>query len=968
MSDKPQESGFDWGWLAVLASLTFAIFPLLRSGLPSVADAAIHLFRTAEWLRIWQDGILYPKWSPNLAFGHGFPLFIFAPPLPYVIAGTLHAVGLSLEVAIKALPVLGFVLMGLGMYLLVRDVLDWRAGVVAAAAFVYAPLQLREAYLYGGNYPQFLAIAMFPWVLWTFRRAVLGNRLVDLLAAGVAYAVLALSHNFHALVFMPVVAAYVLGLLGPERRWASIWRAAAAGALGLALSAAFWLPALYERQWSLAHEGFYIMRSSFQLRFLSWRELLAVPQALDAGAANPYMPFALGWGTIILAVFGLLAPVVVRGLSRQQRYHFIFFALLLALAIFMVLPVSVSVWENVPLLAAAEFPWRVMGIATLSVSFLAGGSMCWLKLWGTPAYAPAARANFAPADAPVEQTTTAPALPLEGEGRLRRLTTLKSLLAAAAVLLVIVTTMVYTYPPKPFTPYGTPTLAESVSYELATQTIGTTTLGEYLPIWVKERPLTSPMIENYLASRPIDKLDRSGLPEGATAELVEHTADGDVYQVSSSSDWTMRLFTFYYPGWVASVDGEWADIIIDEPRGLITVSVPAGDHVVEVHFEDVPTRTVANVISLLAWVLVLAGIIYGIAARWKGRITEPTPAEMEAGDHKGRPHQVAIVAGVILLAFVLRVGTIDPFTAWFRQHSPPGQVIGVQHPARINFEDKIALLGYDLGGEPATQGDRIHIRLYWQALEPVGGDYSAFVHLDALPDLTTRAQSDNVHPGDARAQIDVPVRNWTPESYVRDEHTVAIPAGALPVGYALRVGLYDRDGQRLSVLDETGQVVDDAAFLQVLHVLARRKLNLRAADRTVYQLGEQIELAGAQIESTSLEPGDALRVALFWRAKESPAQDYTAFVHVLDDDGNLIAQSDHQPVGGAYPVSWWWPGQTVEDVHEISMQGVGPGTYRVAVGMYDLDSGERLPVADGTGNSLPHGQIMLEKRIEVAPK
>ena len=416
MTDKPQESGFDWGWLVVLASLTFAIFPLLRPGLPSVADAAIHLFRTAEWLRIWQDGILYPKWSPNLAFGHGFPLFIFAPPLPYVIAGTLHAVGLSLEVTIKALPLLGFVLMGLGMYLLVRDVLDWRAGVVAAAAFVYAPLQLREAYLYGGNYPQFLAIAMFPWVLWTFRRAVLGNRLVDLLAAGVAYAVLALSHNFHALVFMPVVAAYVLGLLGLEGRWASIWRAAAAGVLGLALSAAFWLPALYERQWSLAHEGFYVMRSSFQLRFLSWRELLAGPQALDAGAANPYMPFALGWGTIILAVFGLLAPVVVRGLSRRQRYHFIFFDLLLALAIFMVLPVSVSVWENVPLLAAAEFPWRVMGIATLSVSFLAGGSMCLLKLRGTPAYAPGERTTSVPADAPVEQMATAPSLPFEGKG------------------------------------------------------------------------------------------------------------------------------------------------------------------------------------------------------------------------------------------------------------------------------------------------------------------------------------------------------------------------------------------------------------------------------------------------------------------------------------------------------------------------------------------------------------------------
>jgi uncharacterized membrane protein len=151
----------DWGWVFVLASLSFAIAPLVRPGLPAVADAVIHFFRTAEWVRVWDAGVLYPRWSPNLAFGYGFPLFIFAPPLPYAIAGALHEGGLSLAAAIKALPALSFVLMGLGMYLCVRDVLGPKAGVVSAAAFVYAPFTLREAYIYGGNYPQLLAIALF---------------------------------------------------------------------------------------------------------------------------------------------------------------------------------------------------------------------------------------------------------------------------------------------------------------------------------------------------------------------------------------------------------------------------------------------------------------------------------------------------------------------------------------------------------------------------------------------------------------------------------------------------------------------------------------------------------------------------------------------------------------------------------------------------------------------------------------
>jgi len=929
---------FDWGWIAVLASLAFAAYPLLQPGLPSVADATIHLFRTAEWVRIWQDGVLYPRWSPNLAFGHGFPLFIFAPPLPYIIAGALHLLGLSLEVSLKALPLLGFVLMGVGMYLLVRDVLDdWRAGVVSAAAFVYAPLQLREAYLYGGNYPQFLAIAMFPWVLWTFRRTVLYNRLGDLLVAAMAYAALTLSHNFHAFIFTPVVAVYLIGLVAIERRWRNIWRAVAAGVLGLALSAAFWLPALHERQWTLAHEGFYVVRSNFQLRFLSWRELLAWPSALDANAANPYLPFALGWGTIILAALGLLALLLVRTLSRQQRYHLIFFALLCALALFLVLPVSVSVWEHVPLLATAEFPWRVLGIASLSLSFLAGGSMCGLRIIQPPILLAGNKRGMARADC------------------------VKALVAACAVILVIVMVMVYTYPPKRFTPFGTPTLAQSVRYELDTQTIGSTTLGEYLPIWVQQRPLTSQMIDDYLASRSIDKVDHSILPEGTTVTLAARSADREIYRVSGRVDWTLRLFTFYYPGWHAYIDGEPAEIVIDEPRGLIAVHVPAGEHMVEVRFTDIPVRAAANVISLVAWFGTLLGVAYTAVARRRRHATDaPVCAE-----RSGRPREVLIATGVILLAFVVRGGVVDPFTLWFRQQSPSGQVLGVQHPTAINFENKVALLGYELSGEPAMPGDRVHVRLYWQALEPLGKDFSTFVHLDALPDLTTRAQSDNVHPGDARAQIDVPVRNWTPQTYVRDEHELALPADLDAIGYALRVGMYDRDGQRLEVLDENGRKMDSAAFLQPLHVLLREGPDMAGTDLAGYRLGEQIELVGSKIEPTSLQSGGALTIRLFWRAITPSLRDYTVFAHVLDERGNLVAQSDGQPLSGAYPVSWWWPGQTVEDVHEIALREAVPGTYRVAVGMYDLETGERLPVTDARENPLPDGQIVLQQTISV---
>ncbi|MCB0214778.1 MAG: hypothetical protein KDJ52_35895, partial [Anaerolineae bacterium] len=53
----------------------------------------------------------------------------------------------------------------------------------------------------------------------------------------------------------------------------------------------------------------------------------------------------------------------------------IFFSLLAATTIFMTLPVSRRVWEIVEPLQVAEFPWRMLGLANLSLAVLAGSAL-----------------------------------------------------------------------------------------------------------------------------------------------------------------------------------------------------------------------------------------------------------------------------------------------------------------------------------------------------------------------------------------------------------------------------------------------------------------------------------------------------------------------------------------------------------------------------------------------------------------
>ncbi|MFB0546697.1 MAG: 6-pyruvoyl-tetrahydropterin synthase-related protein, partial [Anaerolineae bacterium] len=709
--------------MVVLVAALFVIQPFLRPGLPSIADAPIHMFRTAELDRCWADGVYYPRWAPNLAFGYGYPLFLFAPPLPYFIIELFHILGATLESATKLLAMVCFLLGGMGMYLFVKEVLGAGPAMLAAVAYVYAPFQLREALIYGGNYPQLLAIAFFPFILWAVQRLIVTGRSVYIPVSAFLYGGLILSHNFHALVFSPLLFFYVLFLLslgGRWRQWRRIVSVGSSVALGLGLTAFFWIPALYERQWCKAQEEFYISRSDFHLRFLDFRELLGFPAPLDTAVVDPYMPFSLGAAILFLAIVGVLVSSLGSiklaksrfTLPHEERLHVAFFALVLVVTVFMLLPISTPVWENVPFLATAEFPWRLMGVATLAIAFLAGAS---LRLWRDvgPFWRPLA-------------------------------------LLMGSVLLVLLVSAVYLYPPKPFLPYGSPSLAESVRFEWVTQTIGTTTLGEYLPIWVKDVPTTSPMMPAYLGGEAIDKLDREVLPDSAQAEGLGHTVVSDGYRFRSDEAFTARFHTFYFPGWRAYVDGRPVDIEIVEPRGLIAVPVPAGEHEVWVRFGGTPDRAISGFLSLLT----LAGSLVVFVAAVLGRRRKRLSMIKATVAARNLPlGQAASLTCVLLALFFVKAVIIDPHTDLFRRRSPPGQVIGIGHPAHVNLGDEVLFLGYDLWDEKVRQGDELRLRLYWQALRPLERDYSSFVHLDAWPDLTTWAGSDNPHPGDARAQI-----------------------------------------------------------------------------------------------------------------------------------------------------------------------------------------------------------------------
>jgi 4-amino-4-deoxy-L-arabinose transferase-like glycosyltransferase len=132
----------------------------------------------------------------------------------------------------------------------------------------------------------------------------------------------------------------------------------------------------------------------------------------------------------------------------------------------------------------------------------------------------------------------------------------------------------------------------------------------------------------------------------------------------------------------------------------------------------------------------------------------------------------------------------------------------------------------------------------------------------------------------------------------------------------------------------------------------------------------RVLLLGYLPDREEVAPGETVNVTLYWQALAPLGKDYTAFVHLLGEhnpvtDGPLWAGHDGQPDGGHYPTTRWQPGEVILDVHPLAIPpDAPPGEYKLEVGLYFLETMERLPVEDWLGEPLP-GNAALPGTLEV---
>jgi hypothetical protein len=892
--------------LLLLAPLYAALTP---GGLPNTADGQVHFVRSAEMVQAWQDGVWFPGWAANLGHGYGLPLFLFAPPLPYWLTACFHQFGFQLESAFKLMLATGILVAGGGAYALCRSLLGRPAGVVGAAAFLYAPILLRELFIQG-NVAQYWAWAWAPWaaygIIQLYRH--IDYRAMVVLTVALAGAIL--SHNAIALLVAALVGTMAV-MLWLFTRSAAGFIATAIGALfGLGISAWFWLPALLENRYLRLDR---IVASDFRSRFVPVTELLALSPRLDIGAINPAFPLTLGAVPVGLALAGVLVLVVqtLRGhwkwaevghpsLIPATGCYFILFA---GFCAWMATQPSELLWGLIPFLDLFEWPFRWHGFTAIGLSWLAALAV---------ASATTLRVHFAQ---------------LQGIKAVE-------ITAVVACVLLIGSALVNLYPRMlaPGTLRGAP--ADIVRFERRSAAIGTTSLGEFDPIWTNGQLSTLPIPAEYRRRRPVNRLPET-LPPDAQGIHIASSVQQHRFHLHLPEPATLSFKLLYFPGWAATSGGVTLPVAPHPETGLIEVQLPAGDHELHLRFGPTRLRQVARAITLLSGLALLGVFIYqwrasrgGAAGRWPNQKAEPGPSF----------RFVALLTGCILLMISVR-GWLP---GWFQVHTPPDQTPPLALRFEADFDGQLRLLGADRPPEMVAPGDVLDVVTYWRALQPLDQDYALFLHLDE-PDGTTVAAVDYRHPAD------IPTSTWSPNLYVRAPLRLRVPPDLPPISYQMRVGVVERrTGDWLGLRDGLGEVVDIASLWLTEPGPTHRK-------------GKPLARYGATIDL--LDVGYDRQTAattLFWQTTQAVGADYVIFVHALASDGTLLGQSDDTPYQGRYPTSRWRPEQVIIDERLLGQTGLDPTLVdRLVIGLYSPTSGERLPAYDAAGEQLGGSSLVV---------
>jgi 4-amino-4-deoxy-L-arabinose transferase-like glycosyltransferase len=333
------------------------------------------------------------------------------------------------------------------------------------------------------------------------------------------------------------------------------------------------------------------------------------------------------------------------------------------------------------------------------------------------------------------------------------------------------------------------------------------------------------------------------------------------------------------------------------------------------------------------------------------------------------PCRLRTAASVVVGGGLCMLAVLSPFTYIAPAYARPPLLRAAHLPndvSRVNWTigDVMRLVGYRIESTAATRAwptlrpfESLPLTVYWEALKPMDTHYSVFVHL--LGRGRHVIGQVNTYPGLGLW----PTTHLQPGDVVADTYWVPVAAeAAAPTLVRVHVGLYryeEAGRPGLETRDASGERIEP--WLTTVKLIPWEWPQVTPIHPLNVQLGESIRLLGYDLAQDQVDINLRYVLTLYWEALGRPAADYTVFIQVWDET-HQVAGFDSRPLGGDYPTDWWEEGERIVDPHMLDLSSVPAGHYELRVGMYRLDTGERLPAYDAAG-PLPDYAVRLELLI-----
>ncbi len=314
--------------LAVLFTIP-ALIGLFHPGFFPTDDGNWMVIRFSAFYEALRNGQFPVRFLFRLNNGFGYPVADFLYPLFMYIGVPIHILGFNFVNTVKIILGLSLFFSSVFTFLWLRKLFDNISSFLGAVFYTLFPYHLFDVYK-RGSVGEAVALSIAPFIFWQIERK-------NYIFTGVGIALLITAHNSLAFIFIPFVVLYML----LKNQTLNLIKSFL---LGFGLSAFFWLPALYDKQYTVFDKT---AVSDFSGYFITLKDLNIL-------------------GVIFFVV--ILGALSISYLRRSREYlYFLFTTLFFTVLLF---PYSTIFWKYFPFVNYIQFPFRLISYIVLGASYL----------------------------------------------------------------------------------------------------------------------------------------------------------------------------------------------------------------------------------------------------------------------------------------------------------------------------------------------------------------------------------------------------------------------------------------------------------------------------------------------------------------------------------------------------------------------------------------------------------------------